>query len=115
MMKTPKNDKLNKSDRIAMKLLAPARAAAERMGYAEFTRELHKRLGMPYQSNRINEVRTWLTANEWEFRHPRAGVAHVMLEIAGEANEKGQPLGHARNATSPASLMMATAPQIAAR
>lgn len=81
-MKTETNTKLNKSDRIAMKRLAPARAAAERMGWSKFTAELHKRLGIPYQSNRINEVKAWLTLNEWEFRHPRYGVAAVMLEIA---------------------------------
>ena len=79
--KTPKTKSLDIADATGLAMLAPARSAAERMGLNAYTMALCNKMGVEANPNRVSQVRIWLGLEPKQWKHPRAGVAKMMLEI----------------------------------
>ena len=69
---------LDAVDRIGIAMLAPARATVARIGLNEFTAKLGSAIGRPISTWNVSQ---WLGTDAATFRHPRAGVAKLMLDI----------------------------------
>ena len=81
MTKKTTKKSIDIADATGLAMLAPARAAAERMGLNAYTMALCAKMGVDAVPTRVGQVRTWLSTDPKTWKHPRAGIVKLMLEI----------------------------------